>query len=117
MKKGNPKGFVWTDLTNAKIGIVDGWAYDEHCIAREKDRITVSIGLVSGECIDPFQINCALFGRLIHVFFFFISFSLFFFFRKSWFSTDKPGFRLKTKFLNRETKFFKKLCFMKQYKC
>ena len=42
VKKGNT-GFDWTNLTGSKIGLVDGWAYDEHCIARQKDTITVSI--------------------------------------------------------------------------
>ncbi|XP_072047915.1 uncharacterized protein [Amphiura filiformis] len=40
VKKGNPGGFTWTDLTGKTIGFVNGWAYDEHCIAREKDQIT-----------------------------------------------------------------------------
>ncbi|XP_072043916.1 uncharacterized protein [Amphiura filiformis] len=40
VKKGNPGGFTWTDITGKTIGFVDGFAFDEHCLAREKDQIT-----------------------------------------------------------------------------
>ncbi|XP_072027428.1 uncharacterized protein, partial [Amphiura filiformis] len=40
VKNGNPDGFQWTDLTGKQIGILDGWAQDEHCLARKSDIIT-----------------------------------------------------------------------------
>ncbi|XP_072025390.1 uncharacterized protein [Amphiura filiformis] len=40
VKSGNPDGFQWTDLTGKKIGFLDGWAHDEHCLARMGDKIT-----------------------------------------------------------------------------
>ncbi|XP_077983878.1 L-arginine-binding protein-like [Glandiceps talaboti] len=39
VKKGNT-GFDWTNLTGKKIGIADGWAADEYCLKRNKDKIT-----------------------------------------------------------------------------
>lgn len=39
MIKVGTTGFNWKDLTGKTIGFIDGWAYDEHCIAREKDNI------------------------------------------------------------------------------
>ncbi|XP_072048088.1 uncharacterized protein [Amphiura filiformis] len=32
--QGNPGNFTWRDLTGSKIGFIDGFVYDEHCLAR-----------------------------------------------------------------------------------
>ena len=43
MVKNDNSDFAWNNIKSTdKIGFVDGWAYDEHCIAREKDNIAVS---------------------------------------------------------------------------
>ena len=43
---GNPTGFDAGDLTNRKIGFVDGYSTDSSCLARQVD-ITVHIIVVS----------------------------------------------------------------------
>ena len=41
VKSGNPTGFSWKDLTGRTIGLIDGFAYNQHCIAREAATIKV----------------------------------------------------------------------------
>ena len=42
-KLGNPNQFNWQDITGKKIGFIDGFVFDEFCVAREADQITVRV--------------------------------------------------------------------------
>lgn len=39
VKPGNPRGFDWTDIRGKTIGFIDGFVFDDFCVARETDRI------------------------------------------------------------------------------
>ena len=41
VKKGSSVN--WRDLTGLKVGILDGYSSDEHCLARQTDQITVRL--------------------------------------------------------------------------
>ena len=45
VKPGNPLGFDWTDIRGKTIGFIDGFVFDDFCVARETDRIQVSESL------------------------------------------------------------------------